>query len=107
MAELVEGRAVEIDLVMIELRNGHRHEIAAGRIEGTIATDAEIGARRRDQRLGCGNDLALGQGRGDAGQRLGQPITLVDVKDGEPLEEGDLPCVIALRLSHARVRSSV
>jgi hypothetical protein len=69
------------------LRPRHLYEINDGVVEGAIAADAEIRARRGDQRLGVRQDKSLGNRCGSARQFRRQIFALVRIEHGEPLEE--------------------
>jgi len=91
VAELVQGGAVEIDLLAEGLLRRHLHEIEGGRVIGRMPADPEVSAGRCDQRLGDRDGLALAAHGRRRRHRLGQAFALVDVEHGEPLQERDLP----------------
>jgi hypothetical protein len=84
--QLMQGGAVVVDL-LAEGRLRRDADIVESRgVIGLVAADPEIGAGRGDQGLDVRDDLTLGQGRGRRRQGL-QAFALIDVEDGEALEE--------------------
>ena len=90
----------------LEIGVGPRHlNVVVGRaVEGAIATDAEVGAGRRDQRLGLGLDQPLGHGRRGGDQSGGKVLALIGVEDRESFEERDRAGLVAVALAPACVR---
>jgi hypothetical protein len=91
----MQRRAVIVDLLEEGRLRRHLHIVLRGHIEGPVPADAEGHARSRDDRLGQGHDLALGQGRRIAEEILAQALALGHIEDGETLEEGHLPGLLA------------
>jgi hypothetical protein len=80
---------VPVDRLVEGLRLGHPDVVAGHIVVGLVAADADVGPRRPDQFLYLRQDQAgvnRGRRRGDA---VGQRRALLDVEDGEALEEGD------------------
>jgi len=66
VTELMQRRAVPVDRLEIGLRRRDLHIVMRWRVEGAAAADAEVDARRLDQRLDRGLDQArLRWRRGD------------------------------------------
>ena len=87
MPEFVQGRAVPVDRLEIGLRGRHLHIVVRRHIEGAIAADTEIDARRFDQSLDARLDEARRWRRSDGGDVVRQAVALRGVEDGEALEE--------------------
>ena len=84
-----------VDRLEEGLRRGHADVVAGHIVVGLVAADADVGARRADQLLDLRQDQAgvdRGRRRGDA---VGQSLALLDVEDGEALEERDCPRFLA------------
>ena len=64
MTKLMERGPVPVDRLEIGVGPRHLDEVAASGVEGAFAADAEIGAGRRDQRLGLREDQPSGTGGG-------------------------------------------
>jgi hypothetical protein len=80
---------VPVNWLVEGLRRGHADVVAGHIVVGLVAADAEVGPRRPDQFLYLRQDQAgVNQGlrRRNA---VGQPRALLDVEDGEALEERD------------------
>ena len=73
----------------------HLNIVARRHVEGLVAADPEIRAGRHDQRLGMGNDLALGQGHRIVGEAGTQAFALREVEQSVALEEGNCLCLVA------------
>ena len=89
MAELVQSRAMPVDRLEIGIGPRDLHKIVRGTVEGTVATDAEIRARCRDQGLGLRQDHALRHGRRRGRELRRQFLALVGVEHREALQEGN------------------
>src|SRR3546814_1036848 len=63
--------------------------VLAGRREGALAAEAEVGAGRGNQRFGCRPDEPFGHGRRRGGDPVRQSLALVGREDGVAFEEGD------------------
>ncbi len=83
VAEFVQRRAVPVDRLEIGLRRRHLDVVLRRHIEGAFAADAEIDARRLDQRL---DQAGLRCGRRD-GKVVWQILALRDIEHGEALQE--------------------
>src|SRR6185437_5687840 len=99
MTELVQRRAMPVDRLEIGLRRRHLHIVVRGHVEGAAAADAEVDARRLDQRLDGWLDQARLWRWRDHGEILGQALALCEVEDREALQERNglrlhagLPC---------------
>ena len=57
MPQLVEARPVIVDLLEKRRLRRDADEVTGHVVVGTLAADAEVGARRGDQRLGARDDL--------------------------------------------------
>ena len=67
VTELMQRGAVPVDRLEIGLRRRHLHIVVRWCVEGAAAADAEVDARRLDQRLDRGLDQAgLRRRRGDS-----------------------------------------
>ena len=110
MTELMQRRAVPVNRLEIGLRRRHLHIVMRGEVEGAAAADAEVDARRPDQRLHRRLDQSgLGRRRGN-GEIFRQPFALCQVEDGEALQERDglrflagLACPLLLVVGHEPV----
>ena len=60
VAELVQGGPVPVDGLEIGVGPRHLYEIIGGAVEGAIASDAEVSARRGDQRFDVRQDETFG-----------------------------------------------
>ncbi len=92
--QFVQRRAVVVDLVE---EGGLRRDadiVLAGVVVGAFAADADIGPGGGDQGFGARDDLAFGKRR-RFGDEPVQPFALVEVEDGEALEEGHDAGVLA------------
>src|SRR5665213_3457135 len=89
VAHLVQRRPVPVDGFEIGLRRWDLHEIMPRIVERPVSTDAEVHARRPDQRLGLRQDEAGFDRRRDRLDLLGQALALRHVENGEALEERD------------------
>ncbi len=87
MAKLVQRGAVIIDLVKEGRLRRDLHIIRARRVKRFGPANAKVGPGRDYQRLGNGHRLALGQRRRGNGEPFGQAVALVDVEQGNALEE--------------------
>ncbi len=58
MTEFMQRRAMPVDRFEIDLRWRHLHIVMRWCVEGAAAADAEVDARRLDQRLDRGLDQA-------------------------------------------------
>jgi hypothetical protein len=87
MTEFVERGPMPVDRLEIGVGPGHLHIILRGAIEGAVTAEAEIGAGRGDQRLGLGQDQALGYRRRGRNQFAGKVLALIGAEHGETLEE--------------------
>jgi hypothetical protein len=89
MTKFVQGRSIEIDLLIEGRLRRHLHKVFARTIEGARSADAEIRARRGNQILRDGNKFTLGQRRCINAILFGQSVTLRDVENDEAFEEGN------------------
>ena len=96
MAELMQRGAMPVHRREIGLRRRHLDEIADDRIEGAVTADPDVGATGPDQRLGLGQDHALGNGWCHGCDRVGQAFALIRVEHGEALEERDGARLVAV-----------
>src|SRR5258706_10286917 len=96
MANLVQRGPVPID--WLEIRVGPRdlHIIVGRTVEGAIATDAEIGAGRGDQRFGLRQDQTVRHRHGRGYETLGKALALIAVEDREAFEEWDRARLVAV-----------
>ena len=100
MAELMQRGPVPVDRLEIGLRRRYANEVAEHVVVGALPADAEVGAGGRDQRLDPRLDERCVSGRRCRRQLGRQAVALLDVEDGEALEEVDRAGVLA-RLLHA------
>jgi hypothetical protein len=84
---LVKRCSVPIYRLEIGLWRWHLNVIRHGPVEGTIAADAEVGARRLDQRLNLGLDQPWLCRRRSCREVARQTVTLRDIEDGKALQE--------------------
>nr|WP_246524645.1 hypothetical protein [Sphingobium phenoxybenzoativorans] len=91
MAQLMKDRAVIIDRGAEQLPPRHMNPVLAGGIIGKASANADIRPACLDQRLGMGDDDGRVSACIFAIEIFGQIDALVDVEDGEALEEGDVP----------------
>ena len=91
VAKLVEGRAVEVDVLGESLLRRHLHEVGIGRVECGASADPEVCTGCCNQCLGMGNGFALARKLRQAGKLLWQTLALIGVEGGEALQEGNLP----------------
>ena len=105
MAEFMKRGAVEVHRLVERLLRGQLHRVEHGCIKGMITADADVCATGRHQCLGLRDRRAWGE-HNRCGHLLGQSLALVDVEDGEALEERHLPrlarlvgctCLLAFR----------
>src|SRR5580693_1680119 len=97
VTELMEDRSMPVDRLEIGVGPRHLNVVVGGAVEGEIATHAEVGAGRGDQRLGLGQDQPVGHGlRG--GDQSGEVLTLISVEDRESFEERDRAGLVAVAL---------
>src|SRR5215469_13460289 len=89
MTELVQGRPVPVDGLVIGLGPRNLYEIIVRAIEGAIAADAEVGAGRGDQCLGVRQDEPVGNRCGSARQFARQVFALVGVEHRESFQKRD------------------
>src|SRR3546814_1782882 len=89
MTKLVKRRPVPVHGVEEVIRPWHLHIIARRRIECRGTADAEVGAGRRNQRFCLRKDKPFRDRRWRFADMCGQPVALLNRKDGEPLEEGN------------------
>src|SRR5665213_2050961 len=89
VADLVERRAVPIDRYEIGLWWRDLHEIMPRVVESPLATDAEIHARRPDQRLRLRQDEIGLDRRRHRHYLVRQALALSGIEDGEALQERD------------------
>ena len=89
MAELMQRRAMPVHRLEIGLRRGHLDEVADDRIERAVAADPDVGATGPEQRLGLGQDEAVGNRRCRGCDRVGQAFALIGVEHREAFEERD------------------
>jgi len=105
MAKFVQRCPIPVDLIAVRLLRRHLNIILRGHVERLIAPDPEIRAGRRNQRLGLWDQFAFRQRLarfGGDGPRY--PFALLQIEDGEALEESNLPLLLALqRQLHAIV----
>src|SRR6185437_13754180 len=85
--ELVQRGAVPVDRLEIGLRRRHLHIVMRWCVEGAAAADAEVDARRLDQRLDGWLDQARLWRWRDHGEILRQALALCEVEDREALQE--------------------
>src|SRR6516225_4884147 len=104
MTELVQGRPVPFDGLVIGLGPRNLNEIMDGAVEGAIAADAEVGAGRGDQCLGVRQDEPVGNRCGSARQFARQVFALVGVEHRESFQKRDRIGLVSSR--SARRRSS-
>jgi len=88
MTQFVQLRPIPIYGLEIGFLRRDLDEVVRGRIERHLATDPDVSLRRRDDSFDVRQDLGPSRKRGGIGGH-GKPIALIDVKDGEPLEEAD------------------
>jgi len=104
MTELVQGRPVPVDGLVIGLGPRNLNEIMDGAVEGAIAADAEVGAGRGDQCHGVRQDEPVGNRCGSARQFARQVFALVGVEHRESFQKRDRIGLVSSR--SARRRSS-
>ena len=88
VTQLVQLRPIPIYGLEIGFLRRDLDEVVRGRIERHLATDPDVSLRRRDDSFDVRQDLGPSRKRRGIGVH-GKPIALIDVKDGEPLEERD------------------
>ena len=98
MTELMQGRPVPVDRLEISVGPRHLNVVLGRTVEGAIATHAEVGAGRGDQRLGLGQDQPLGHGRRDGDQPVGKVLALIGVEHRESFEERDRAGLVTVAL---------
>jgi hypothetical protein len=104
MAKLMQRGAVEIDLFVEALLRRQLDAIRRRHVERLVATDADLRARGRHQAFRARDRLTLAEERATADrQRIRQPLALIDIEDGEALEERHLPAMLVARLGDRRV----
>ncbi|PTQ62963.1 hypothetical protein C8J45_108133 [Sphingomonas sp. PP-CE-3G-477] len=95
MAKLMQRGPVVIHLIVKNLLRRQLDAIRPRCVERRVATDADLRASRGHKAFGAIDGLALAEERPAADrQRFGQPLTLVDIENGEPLEERHLPAML-------------
>ena len=95
VTQFVQSRPVPVDRLEIGLRRRHLAVVGRRGVEGAIAADAKVDARRPDQRLDLRFDDAGRRRWGRDGDILRQAVALRGVEHGEALEERDRGGVLA------------
>ena len=88
MCKFMQLGAKPVDRLEIDFLRRNLDEVVRRRIERHVAADPDVGARGGDNGLNVGKRFSSsGQQRG---VRIGRkPITLLEMEDGEALEEAD------------------
>lgn len=97
MAEFMETGAVIVDRLVKGRLRRHLDAVEARHIKGHRAARMECRAGRGDQRLGGGHGLAFRQYGGRCKQLARQAVALRDIENGEALEKGNAPGLLAFR----------
>ena len=95
MAKLMQCGPVVIHLIVERLLRRQLYAIRGRHVERLVTADTDLRARRGHEAFGTFDGLALAKKRPAADrQRVGESLALVDIEDGEPLEECHLPAML-------------